>query len=223
MDLIHRMAEQGAPAGTALVATTQTAGRGSRGREWHSGLGGLWLTLLVRPTRAGAELLSLRAGMAVAGALEAADRGLRLTLKWPNDIMWADRKLGGILCEVRWVGEAPAWAAIGVGINVRNPVPPELAAAALGERWASAGPDDVLTLVLPALRALDTETAMLGAEEHRGLAARDWLRGRTLLEPVPGVAQGISPEGALLVRRPGGSTEAVRSGRVRLADPAGSP
>ena len=89
------------------MAEVQETGRGSRGR-----------TLVVAPGRALAqraragraapalELLSLRAGLAVAELLETLGAEGRIALKWPNDLMLDDRKCGGILCEARWQGAA---------------------------------------------------------------------------------------------------------------------
>jgi BirA family biotin operon repressor/biotin-[acetyl-CoA-carboxylase] ligase len=223
MDHLHRLAEQGAPAGTAVVAREQTAGRGSRGRHWSSPPGGLWLSVLARPAREGVELLSLRAGLALAEGLEAA--GVHVALKWPNDLMWGDRKIGGVLCEARWAGRAPAWVAIGVGLNVGNPAPPTagLPAAALAEAIPGTTPESVLDLVLPCLRSLDTTTDCLGQAELARLAARDWLRGRPLRAPVPGIADGIGPDGALRVRRADGTPAEVRAGTVELADRSATP
>lgn len=218
MDLLHRLAEEGAPAGTAVVAAEQTAGRGSRGRPWHSARGGLWLSVLLRPVRAGVELLSLRAGLAIAEALDRLGPGI--ALKWPNDLMWHERKLGGVLCEARWAGSTPAWVVIGVGLNVRNPIAPELAgaAAALAELKADAAVDEVLELVLPGLRSLAPSGGSLAADERARLAARDWLRGRSLAAPIAGCADGISPDGALRILRPDGTSAELRAGSVELAD-----
>ncbi|MGE3618000.1 MAG: biotin--[acetyl-CoA-carboxylase] ligase, partial [Gemmatimonadales bacterium] len=123
-DEAHRLAAEGAPAGTVVVAAEQDQGRGTRGREWTSGRGGLWLTAILRPREAPLlEGLSLRIGLALAPVLEAVAPGGLIQLKWPNDLVAANRKLGGILCEARWVGDRPGWVAVGVGINVRNPLP----------------------------------------------------------------------------------------------------
>ena len=137
MDLLHGLAADGAEAGTVVVAGEQTGGRGSRGRGWRSPPGGLWLSALFRPrASAGVELFGLRIGLAVADAIEALGPGVPVDIKWPNDLMVGDRKLGGILCEARWQGEALAWVVAGVGINVANAIPAELAgiATALAER-----------------------------------------------------------------------------------------
>ena len=118
MDRLHELAEQGAPAGTAVLAEAQTGGRGSRGRAWHSPPGGLWLSVLYRPPAPdGVELLSLRLGLLVAAALETLAAGLPVMVKWPNDLMLHDRKLGGMLCEARWQGESLAWVVAGLGLK----------------------------------------------------------------------------------------------------------
>ena len=221
MDLLHRLAERGARVGTAVVAAEQTAGRGSRGRHWHSERGGLWLSVLLRPPRAGVELLSLRAGLAIAEALDRLGPGI--ALKWPNDLMWGEGKIGGVLCEARWVGSTPAWVAVGVGLNVRNPIASELAgaAAALGNLRAAATVDAVLALVLPALRSLETVGEGLAADELARLAERDWLRGRALAGPIAGRADGVSSDGALRILRPDGTSAQLRAGSVQLADRPG--
>jgi BirA family transcriptional regulator, biotin operon repressor / biotin---[acetyl-CoA-carboxylase] ligase len=219
MDALHALAEAGAEAGTAVVAEVQEAGRGSRGRSWSSPRGGLWLSVLARPRAAALEVLSLRAGLAVAEMLEALGAEGRIALKWPNDLMLDDRKCGGILCEARWQGSTPAWVVIGLGLNVTNAVPPSLAETATG--LASLLPAlTVEALVVPmvnALRGVDAAGGTLGDGERTRFARRDWLRGRALAAPVAGTADGLAADGALLVRGPDGTTTAVRSGTVALA------
>lgn len=221
MDLLHGLAADGAEAGTVVVAGEQTAGRGSRGRGWRSPPGGLWLSALFRPrVAAGVELFGLRIGLAVAVAVEALDPNVPVLVKWPNDLMVGDRKLGGILCEARWQGDSLAWVVAGVGINVANPIPDELAgvATALAERLPGVTPGLVEPEVTACLRALDAGFERLGPAELAGLRDRDWLHGRRLRAPVPGTASGISDDGALLVRADSGATTAVRAGTVELAD-----
>jgi BirA family biotin operon repressor/biotin-[acetyl-CoA-carboxylase] ligase len=219
MDRLHQLAEQGAPAGTAVLAEAQTGGRGSRGRAWHSPPGGLWLSVLYRPpSPAGVELLSLRLGLLVATALEAAAPGLPVALKWPNDLMVRDRKLGGILCEARWQGESLAWVAAGLGLNVTNDIPDDvhLTATALGEHLSDVSLERILPGILDALRGPVAHAERLTAEECRQLEHRDWLRGRQLRAPLAGRAEGIADDGALLVRTDERLT-AVRTGHVELA------
>jgi BirA family biotin operon repressor/biotin-[acetyl-CoA-carboxylase] ligase len=218
-DEAHRLAAVGAPAGTAAVARRQTAGRGSRGRSWESPEGGLWLSIISRPaTATGAELLSLRAGLGTAAALEGI-RGLPpVELKWPNDVLLQGRKVGGILCEARWQGDALAWVAVGIGLNVQNQ--PPASARLPGCRLAEWRPDlsvaEVLAAVLAELHGLDAGGATLARTELAAWRRRDWLRGRTLRQPVAGLVEGIAADGALCVRRPDATLELVRSGDPTL-------
>jgi len=225
MDALHELAQGGAPAGTAIVAEAQTAGRGSRGRSWASPPGGLWLSVLARPATAGLELLSLRAGLAVAELLGRLGAGDRIGLKWPNDLMLDDRKTGGILCEARWHGAALGWVVIGLGLNVTNAPPPELeiSATRVGAALPSLTPEDLVGPVIAALRAVDAAAGPLTCDAQARFAARDWLRGRALEAPVAGAAAGLADDGALLVRREDGTTVPVRAGTVVVRGEARSP
>jgi BirA family transcriptional regulator, biotin operon repressor / biotin---[acetyl-CoA-carboxylase] ligase len=226
MDLLHGLAAGGADAGTIVVAGEQTGGRGSRGRGWQSPPGGLWLSALFRPqVSTGVELFGLRIGLAVADAVEALGPGMSVHIKWPNDLMLGDRKLGGILCEARWQGDSPAWVVAGVGINVANAIPADLAgvATALADRMPGVTPDLLEPEVTARLRTLDPGAERLGAAELAALRHRDWLHGRRLRGPAPGRAAGISEEGALLVRADSGATIAVRAGTVELDDHSLTP
>jgi BirA family biotin operon repressor/biotin-[acetyl-CoA-carboxylase] ligase len=218
MDLVHELAGQGAEAGTAVVAGEQQGGRGSRGRSWHSPPGGLWLSVLFRPVLPGAvEVMSLRVGLAVAEALD----GLVLRpvrLKWPNDLMLGERKVGGILCEARWQGDTLAWVTVGVGLNVRNAVPEELAqvATALAAERPTITVDEVVHPIVAALRRLDLGADRLMTEEIQRFGRRDWLSGRDIRAPIAGRAAGVRDDGALLVHSTGGEVS-LRSGSVELA------
>ncbi len=128
---------EGAPHGALVTAAAQQAGRGRRGRAWFSPAGAsLYVSLVLRPgpmrppERLGA--LGLAVGVGLREGLHQGLPGLRqpVMLKWPNDLHVDGRKLGGILCEARWVGDAPD-VVVGFGLNVHAPaVPPELRAQA---------------------------------------------------------------------------------------------
>ncbi len=219
MDVIHQLASEGAAAGTAVIAGEQIEGRGSRGRGWHSPPGGLWMSVVFRPPAVeGIEAISLRVGLAVAEAIQARVPK-PLQLKWPNDLMLEDRKLGGVLCEARWQGEALAWVAVGLGMNIRNRIPDELGtgAVSLSDLIPAITVEEIADPVLAALRELDLGTGRLSPAELNRFARRDWLRGRTIREPVAGTVTGVGEDGALLVRTPSGSDVALRSGTVELA------
>ena len=214
LDVAHALANDGASAGTLVLADAQTAGRGRMGRTWTSQRGaGLWLTLVERPHDASAlDALSLRVGLALAPILDGfADEAV--LLKWPNDLYIGARKLAGILIEARWRDGLPDWVAIGVGINVRPPAGEPLAAGLRDgvDRLA------VLDAVVPAIRGAAGKAGPLDASEMAAFATRDLARDRRCTSPMSGRVVGIDPSGALLIDI-GSSTEAVRAGSLVLTE-----
>jgi len=121
--LLMQKAQQGAPHPACIVAETQGAGRGRRGRTWHSPLGGgLTFSLLWRFSQGAAALsgLSLAVGIALVRALKS--EGLEdIALKWPNDILHRQQKLAGILIELQGDVLGPSAAVIGIGMNLELP------------------------------------------------------------------------------------------------------
>ena len=220
MDVMHEIAGRGAAAGTAVLAGEQLQGRGSRGRSWHSPPGGLWLSVLFRPPVAqGVEVISLRAGLAVAEALQTLIPQ-PVQLKWPNDVMLYGRKLGGVLCEARWQGESLGWVVVGVGLNIKNSVPHELEGGAVSLAASGIDPDlsKMSERIVAALRKLDLNASELSPSELSRFAARDCLRGRAIREPISGVVQGVSADGALMVQPDTGTPVAIRTGSVTSAE-----
>ena len=220
-DMAHELGADGAADGMAIVAVEQTAGRGSRGRAWASPRGGLWLSVLSRPPGAAPpEALSVRVALAVADALE--DAGVAgVQVKWPNDLLIGGRKIGGILCEARWSGDRLAWIAIGVGINVANPLPDALlgAAASIAEFHPGVRPGDLAAPVIGAVRRAAEIAAPLDRAERARFAVRDALAGRVLTAPTAGTADGIEADGALRIRRADGELDVVRVGPAVAVSP----
>jgi BirA family biotin operon repressor/biotin-[acetyl-CoA-carboxylase] ligase len=218
----------GAQSGTIVVCELQRAGRGRRGADWYSGLGtSLTLSLLWRFERGTASLsgLPLAIGVACARALDAL--GARdVGLKWPNDIVRGDAKLGGILVEVSGDGDRSSAAVIGVGINVRLP---DAAKRAIGRPVADLDEG----LGAPSRNALAARlaaeiAAAAAAFQREGFGAfrNEWLRrhawqGRRVrvLAPsrrtVDGVAADVGDDGALIVDTPRGP-ERFHSAEVSL-------
>ena len=214
LDIAHPLAREGAPEGTLILAERQTAGRGRSGRAWTSNDGaGVWMTLIARPRDdAALEVLSLRVGLAAARALEAFTDG-ELRVKWPNDLMLDDGKLGGILIESRWRDERADWIAIGIGINCN--VPPDIPNARALR--ASTNRIDVLAELVPAIRAAAALPGALSAAELHDFERRDWARGRRCTAPLAGIVRGIDARGGLLVRTAAGDI-AARSGSLILEE-----
>jgi BirA family transcriptional regulator, biotin operon repressor / biotin---[acetyl-CoA-carboxylase] ligase len=217
-DVASSLAADGGHEGAVVIAETQTAGRGRRGRQWFSPPGsGLYVSVVLGPARArvaparATALVTLAAGVALAEAIETAT-GLRPDIKWPNDLLVGRRKVAGILAEgVAGPSRPIASIVVGYGINVG----PMAFAPELGDRATS--------LAREISRPVDR--AMLCAETLAAFAARyeDLLEGRfdaildswrgrapgsrgarvtwdTPSGQQSGITAGIDDHGALLVR-----------------------
>jgi BirA family biotin operon repressor/biotin-[acetyl-CoA-carboxylase] ligase len=199
----------------ACLSELQHAGRGRRGRRWIAPFGaGVALSVAWTFSDGAGALaaLSLGVGVAVSRALvRAGARGV--TLKWPNDIWFHDRKLGGVLIELRAEASGPAHVVIGVGVNVDLPAQARREIEAGGVRVAAVA--DACAAVpsrnLVAGAILDELLSMLAQFEREGFAAfrdawtaLDALSGRparVLLgdTAISGTARGVDQDGALLL------------------------
>ena len=216
LDVAHRLAAGGAPAGTLILADEQTAGRGRAGRRWASAPGaGLWLTLVERPSdEAALAVLSLRIGLRAAAVLERwAEEPIRL--KWPNDVFVGTRKVAGILVEARWREQRLDWVAIGVGVNVVAPA----GLQAAGGLRAGTSRAELLAELLPAIRAAAAARGPLAPHEVDAFAARDLARGRRCIAPSVGTVRGIGADGALVVEGDG-ATVRHRAGSLVFTEDA---
>jgi len=196
LDVAHRLAGEGARAGTLIVADEQTEGRGRSGARWASAPGaGLWLTLIERPAdSSGIDVLSIRVGIRAARALDrfAAEP---IRLKWPNDLYVGEGKLAGILIEARWRDSRLEWVALGIGVNVAMPADvPGAAGLDPGTRRI-----EVLAELMPGIRQAAAATGELTARELIEFDTRDMARGHKCTEPAQGTVRGISACGELLV------------------------
>lgn len=195
----RELAEKGAPHGTLVTASEQTAGRGRQGRSWVTPPGSAIAASVI--LREFDDLLPLRAGLAVADLAGDAAR-----VKWPNDVLLDGRKVAGILVEAR----APDWAVVGIGVNVTG-VPPEVADIA-----TSLGRDDVEAALTELLATLARRVTQPAADVLAVLRTRDALLGRRVRwSGGEGVGAGIDASGALVVDTPAG-TVALSSGEVHL-------
>jgi BirA family transcriptional regulator, biotin operon repressor / biotin---[acetyl-CoA-carboxylase] ligase len=120
--LAQLIAAENASPGTVVIAKQQTAGRGQRGNQWQSERGGLYLSLAIAPNLPAIDVHQLTMGIVWGIADRLRQQGLPVSIKWPNDLMLADRKLGGILTQTRMIGDRIDQAIVGVGINYANSV-----------------------------------------------------------------------------------------------------
>ncbi|MEO1490947.1 MAG: biotin--[acetyl-CoA-carboxylase] ligase [Pseudomonadota bacterium] len=122
----RRRASEGTPP-TWIMARAQTAGRGRRGRDWVSGAGNLYATLLIErhaPAMAAARL-SFHAALAVADTLRVLAPDASIAVKWPNDVLLNGRKASGILLDALGASSTPPLM-LGIGIGMNLATAPEV-------------------------------------------------------------------------------------------------
>ena len=242
-DVAHERAAAGAAEGLLVIADEQTAGRGRLDRRWWAPPGSsLLMSLLLRPALPPdqAGQLTMCLGLAAVEAIEAVT-GLRPALKWPNDLLLEDRKLGGMLTELRLEGERLAYAVLGLGVNVNVTFDErrtgsdgrrrhssfvlrpssDLADTAISLSMVLGHPVDRLALLAALLARCEAwyERALAGESPHAAWAARLDTVGRrvtvaTTTGSVAGMAVGVTPEGALLVRDDDAAEHVIWSGDV---------
>lgn len=214
-DDARELALAGAPHGAAVLASHQLAGRGRAGRAFASPTGGLYLSVVLRPSAPPAtwSALPLVVGAAAASALRR--RGHPVELKWPNDIVLGARKLGGVLVESRLGPES--FAVAGLGINVlASPadVPEATSLAAYGRAPDTrALADDIRATILARTARLDAGGPRAVMPEARALCGT--LGRRVEWEKGEGLAVDVDDDGALVVDT-GEERVRVVAGDVRL-------
>lgn len=228
MDDARRLAEEGAPHGTVVVADEQTAGRGTKGRIWVSPPGeSIHTTLIVRPSIGELKRLSIISPVATTDAVRETT-SLQPTIKWPNDIQMKHRKMGGILIEADWSEGQPSYALIGIGLNVNfDPAP-----------WATQIDRPATSLMIELGERRQREpvfAALINAFERRYQQAgseelhETWTSRLNTLnkdvtvtlatgETIDGRAVGVDDAGALIVNSADGEQRAFIAGEVTLRE-----
>lgn len=227
-DRAVELARSGVEAGSVVVARHQSRGRGRGDRQWESPAGGLYLSLVLRPSSL-SPLLPLAIGAGVADAISMEYR-VRLRLKWPNDLLAVDgagtpRKLAGVLVDVVPASDGGAAAVVGIGVNAQG-TSADLSAGVRGRATAL----ELLTAAPVDLDRLETVVVGAAADAARTLGAPggDRLvlaRVRGLLygvgEPVTvdgrsvGTLRTVADDGTLVVAGPEGVVQ-VAAGHLRV-------
>jgi BirA family biotin operon repressor/biotin-[acetyl-CoA-carboxylase] ligase len=219
------LAAAGCPSGTTVVAEEQTAGQGRHGRAWHSEPGaGLYLSVVLRlPLPPDAlPVLTLALGLATAETIARATN-LHPDLRWPNDVMLADRKTAGILVQL-----IDSVAIAGLGINVNHHAfPPEIAAEATSLRLATGHPQSRADLLIALLPAIDSFCRMLVEGGRQPILDQftrrsSYASGKRVRVDQPGgviegTTAGLDPAGFLKLRADDGSESLILAGGVRPA------
>ncbi|MCP9447978.1 MAG: biotin--[acetyl-CoA-carboxylase] ligase [Nitrospira sp.] len=213
------LAQAGAEHGTVVVADSQSAGRGRLSRPWHSPAGAnLYCSIILKDegrTIGDVEWLSwipLASALAVAEAVQVI-ASISLSVKWPNDLLYQDRKVGGILCESLRTPIQGSVVVIGIGINVNLPqesFPEELrqTATSLFEiAKSSIDRNRLLAQLLYELEQVARELTTHGSSHLRpaylNRCCTIGKRVRAILgaeQEITGTAESISSDGALQVR-----------------------
>jgi BirA family biotin operon repressor/biotin-[acetyl-CoA-carboxylase] ligase len=219
-------ARAGSAEGTVYVAERQTSGRGRHGHAWESPAGaGLYCSVLLWPTRPIGDLLllTLAAGLAAADAV-GETCGLEAEIRWPNDLLYAGSKFGGILIESA-AESGRLCAALGLGINLRPAaLPPDVAGIATALDQHLARPCDRWELLHALLARLAHRYRAWSHGDDAALrdefAARSrYAQGLAVAvggaNGYCGVTAGLEANGFLRVRLASGEVRVVASGDVR--------
>lgn len=226
---LARLVAEGALEGTVVLADAQTAGRGRIGKLWVSPPGvNLHLSVLLKPPLplAEARLYTLIGSLAIADAVES--HGVKAQVKWPNDVLVNDKKIGGILADVHTHGGHLEALTMGIGVNLNidrpgmNQLYGDAAAGATSLREARGQHVDRNAFAARVLESLEQRHFDFLAHGKAPLLT-EWRRrsflGRrvTVREEdvhVEGIAMSLDEEGCLVVNLDDGSTVRVREGEV---------
>lgn len=228
-DEVIRLAQNGAPDGTWVVADEQTAGRGRRGRPWESARGNLFCTGLLRLSSGEGPVsqLSFLIALALYDALSQWVSVDRLKLKWPNDVLLDGRKVSGILLESAGSAQpGDRWVAAGIGVNLvvypENMERPaiSLKAAGIDAPTPIAFAERLATAVEHWRRQWRAEgqgggfAALRNAWLARATGIGNRIEVRLPDETLFGTFSDLADDGALLLQLDSGAIKTVHSGDV---------
>lgn len=223
-DIAETLAEQGVPEGTLVLAERMTKGRGRMGRRWVADVGGLWFTLILKPKFIkGLQLLSLAAGLSVALSVRSF-LGIEAKVKWPNDVIYNERKLAGVLVESKVEADVIKYVLLGIGLNVNNNLPQDLKQTAITLKDLVGYNIPRIPLLKLILKYIDKYYDLLIKGLYKKISD-DWEKcsstvGRYVKvctvngEVLEGIAEGINDDGSLVLRLRNGSKISIYAGDV---------
>ncbi len=226
--LAMEMASNGAPEGTVVIAETQTGGKGRLGRTWISPKGNLYLSVVLRPDIPihKAPLITLMGAVAVVSAV-GKQCGLEAGIKWPNDILISNKKVGGLLTEMSAEQDRIRHIVLGIGVDVNmelENLPADMRAHTTTLSTETGEKIDRTAFLQQLLRELDRWYKVFLANEQDVL--REWksfnmtVGNRVTVsgagDRLEGLAQGIDSEGRLVIRLDDGAIRRVAAGDVTI-------
>lgn len=221
-------ARSGAPDWSLVVADTQTAGRGRKGRQWVTESGqALAMSLILRPSSQEVAHFPRFTALAALGLIRALGKlGLQGEIKWPNDILLGRKKVAGVLVEADWQGNDVKRFVIGLGVNITQgsvPNPAQLRYPATSIEAAFGRETDRWRFLADILRAMMEIRSYLSEDAF----VREWnenlaFRGESVFFQLPGEDSqpmrivGVTQEGQLFLERSNGQLIKVVSGEILL-------
>ena len=222
-DFAYRLAEEGAPEGTVVLAEEQAKGRGRMGRQWLSPKGGIYLSLILRPKLLPSQApeITLVAAVSVANAIRKAS-GINCLIKWPNDILVGPKKISGILTEMKAEQDSTRFVIVGIGVNV-NIESRKLPHNASSISHELNGCVSKVEVVKEILRETERQYNLFNKKGFKAIKVQ-WknlsavlgkhVKIRSLSGVIEGQASDIDDSGALMVRLDNGFLERVTAGDV---------
>ncbi|MDD4255554.1 MAG: biotin--[acetyl-CoA-carboxylase] ligase [Methanofollis sp.] len=211
--------------GTLVVAEEQTGGFGRMGRAWVSPKGGIWASLILKPTIPvdSLFLITMAAALAIARAIRR-KYDLGALIKWPNDVYIGDKKVAGLLVELSTEGENVNYCLLGIGIDANvdiSDLPPDLQKTVTSVMAELGHEVDRASLLTTVLKEFESRYQILESGEYDPII-REWkslsrtldnrVSIRTMRKTFEGVAIDIDQHGALIIRRDNGRIEKVVAG-----------
>lgn len=213
--------------GEALLTSNQSKGRGQADRQWWSGEEeNLALSIALKPQYKAADIsqIAVAASVGAAKAIEVST-GCVLQIKWPNDLVWNQKKVGGILIESRLKGEEVSLVVIGIGLNVNTCIfPEEIRNRVTSLRHISGKFQDINMLAATLILKVPTAIEDYFGEKKKELFQEYQIRSSMISEyacwqtrgdeQVTGKVLGFEPDGTLLLALDTGRVQAFRFGEL---------
>ena len=227
-EVAKRLAHEGAPEGTVVIAELQEKGKGRGGKPWISPIGGAWMSIILRPDTLpmNAPQLTFTAGVAAAKTIKE-EYGLEVGIKWPNDILIENKKVCGILTEISTGKDSIDYIIAGIGIDANvdlDLLPPDLREETTSLK--SELEEEISRMIL--VRKFLENFENMYNEFNRGnfqKILQKWRKySKTIgsnveiskgTEIVQGEAVGVTREGALILELKDGSLRKIISGECR--------
>lgn len=218
------------PEGLVVIADSQISGKGRLGRTWWSPPGkNLYLSILLKPRLEPSEvtLITVMSAVACSRAIRRTT-GLNATIKWPNDLLVSDKKIGGILTELKLLGKGIACAVVGIGINVnsgREQLPEDIRETATSVKIEKGSTVRREAFVAATLNEVDRWYALLKdgkrhvlIEEWKGLSSTLGKKVSVVIgnRMLSGTAESVDEEGRLILRLASGGAEKIHSGDLTV-------